>query len=127
MRGLWDLAGIRTRGLRCGKTEVVGASGNSFSKVACQRGRRCAAKYWNLEIIRVIHAWDVCLSVEQPTDLIVGIVVIRGQAIRWRRKIHGNGAAKRPGAQGSSGNILVRLPQNHLTRGTALARPGYDF
>src|SRR5260370_2911836 len=57
----------------------------------------------------------------------VGMVVSRGRASGWRQKTHRNGGARRPGGQGSSGNIMVRLPQNHLTRGTALARPGYDF
>ena len=52
----------------------------------------------------------------------VGDVTLRG-----KREVHRNHAAERSRAHSSRGNILLGLPENHFTRGAAVARARDDF
>ena len=127
MRGLRDRARIRVAGPRSGKTEAVRSGCGSCSGIARRPGERCVPKNRNFEIIRVIHAGHVRLRVKQPKNLIARIVVIRDQAVRGRRKIHGNGAAERSGLHRPRGNIVLRLPENNLIGAAVVARSGNEF
>ena len=53
---------------------------------------------------------------QQPQNLIIQIVVVRHQIFCGQRKVHGDGAAERPGTDGPGRNIFVRLPENDLIR-----------
>ena len=53
--------------------------------------------------------------------------MIRDQAVRGRREIHGNGAAERSGLHSPRGNIVLRLPEDDLIGAAVVARSGNEF
>ena len=74
---LRNRTGIRVEAFFRGETEGAGATrGGLQGKIGGRLGRIGGAKDRQFEVVGVIHSGNICLGVEQPQDLIVGIAVI---------------------------------------------------